>query len=284
MKTYQLTDGDTRVFSVDGGTWETVTFGARDADDLAAATAEELAAVLNRSGTLEARADEDGALVLATASRGGDVSLEIDVARSTAAPALGLSVAQPTAYGTGLQAARLVSLAAAPFPLPQNAELYLVVDGRRRRVGFDKDVTTGAATVDEVVAAINRARKIARATRDERVMLVSPTIGPDSSLEVQPGRSEEGHVDAASILGFAGGNAFSRPHTAEQAVLICGGRQTGLVVVNLTAAPVELYLTDGPTTLPARGTVPIAPSDAGHDALQRLIDQGAVRLMSAQPG
>lgn len=282
MKTYRLTDGDTLVFSVDGGAWETATFGAGDVGDLEAATAEELAAVLNRSGTLAARADEDGTLVLATASQGGDVSLDIDVARSTAAPALGLSAGQPTAYGTGLQAARLVSLAAAPYPLPQNAELYLIVDGRRRRVGFDRDVTAGAATADEVVAAINRARRIGRVTRDDRVMLVSPTIGPESSLEVQPGRTEEGHPDAAAIIGFVGSNAVSRPYTAEPAVMACGGQPSGLVVVNLTAAPVELYLSSGPTTLPARGTVPIAPGDAGHDALQRLIDQGAVRLMSAQ--
>jgi hypothetical protein len=283
MRTYPLTDGDTLTVSVDGGAWETITFAAGDFGDVAAATAEELAAVLNRSGSLAARADDDGNLVLATASSGGNASLEIDAGRSTAAPALGLSTGQPAAYGAGLQAARLVSLAAAPFPLPKDAELYLVVDGRRRRVSFDKDITANAATADEVVAAINRARKIARVARDDRVMLTSPTIGPESSLEIVPGRVDEGHPDAAVVLGFVGGNAFSQPHTAEPATLVCGGQQTGLVVVNLTAAPIELYLAEGPTVLPARGALPIAPGDAGHDALQRLIDQGAVRLMSAQP-
>lgn len=283
MRTYPLNDGDTLVISIDGGAWETITFAAGDFSDIAATTAEELAAVLNRSDTLAARVDDAGDLILTTASRGGNASLEIDAGRSTAAAALGLSAGQMAAYGTGLQAARLVSLAAAPFPIPNDAEMYLVVDGRRRRVRFDRDVTPAAATADEVVTAINRAREIARVARDDRVMLTSPTIGPASSLEIVPGRVDEGHPDAAVVLGFVGGNAFSQPHTAEPATLVCGGQQTGLVIVNLTAAPIELYLASGPTTLPARGALPIAPGDAGHDALQRLIDQGAVRLTSVQP-
>jgi hypothetical protein len=284
MTTYALSDGDTLVVSIDGGAWETITFVVGDFADISAATADELADVLNRTAGLQARADDAGMLVLVSPTRGATASLEVDTSRSTAAAVLGLAGAQAAAFGTGLQAPRLVSRATEPFPLPSNAECFVVVDGRRRRVAFDKGTTSGASTAEEVVGAINRTRKVARVGRDGHVLLMSDRIGPDASLEVQPGRVDEGHTDAAAILGFVGADALSKPHSAEPAVLVGGQRSTGLLVTNLTAAPIELHLLEGPLVLPARGSAPIAPGDAGHLALQRLIEQGVVRLTAAEPG
>lgn len=283
MTTYPLAEGDSLVLSVDGGAWETITFTANDFADMTMATADELATVFNRIAGLQAQSDDAGRLLLVSATRGATASLEVDATRSPAAAVLGLAGAQGIALGTGLQAPRLVSRAAEPFPLPSNAECFVVVDGRRRRVALDKGITVGAATAEEVVAAINRTRKVARVGRDGHVVLMSPTIGPDSSLEVQPGRVDQGYVDAAVVLGFMGADAVSKPHSAEPAVLVCGRRATGLLVTNLTAAPVELHLAEGQLVLPARGSAPIAPSDAGHVPLQRLIEQGVVRLTAAEP-
>jgi hypothetical protein len=285
MKAYQITDGDSLVFSVDGGEWETVVFKADDFRDIAAATAEELANVLNRSGTLAAYADETGCLALATTSKGGRASLEIDLARSTAAASLGLFTGQARAVGAGLQAARLVSLAAAPFPLPLGAEMMIIVNRRRRRITFDAGITEGRATAAEVAAVINaKLAGVARATRDDRVMLTSPSVEVDSRLEVQRGRMDQGKVDAAAILGFVGAAAISQPYKAEPARLICSGQRVGLHLVNLTAGPIELHFPTGTAVLPARGSLPLSPTEAAHGPLQRLIERGAVRLTSSTDG
>lgn len=285
MKTYQIADGDTLVFSVDDGEWETVAFKANDFQDVAAATAEELVNALNRSGTLSAYADETGCLVLATASRGGRASLEIDLAHSTAAASLGLSTGQAWAVGAGLQAARLVSLAAAPFSLPPGAEMMVVVNGRRRRITFDAGITEGRATAAEVAAVINAKLKgITRVTQSDCIMLTSPIVGEGSSLEIKPGRVDRGKVDAAAILGFVGAAAISQPYKAEPARLVCSGQRVGLHLVNLTAGPIELHFPTGTAVLPARGSLPLSPTEAAHGPLQRLIGRGAVRLTSSTDG
>jgi hypothetical protein len=279
MKSYALTGGDTLVFSVDGGAWETITFAAADFADVGAATADELASVLNRSETLAASVDENDCLVLKTASKGGHTSLTIDLARSTAAAALGLAAGQGHAQGAGLESARLVSAHAAPFRLPAGAQMSVVVDGQRRRFTFETEITPGRATATEVVDVLNaKLKRVARVTRDSRVMLTSPSVGPGSRLEVEGPRPDSGKPDAAAILGFAGAVAVSQPYRAEPARLLCSGQVIGVSLVNLTAGPIELHLTAGPAVLPARGTIPLAAGDAASETLQRLIEQGAVRL------
>jgi hypothetical protein len=279
MKTYQVAEGSTLVFSVDDGAWETVVFAAGGADEPAPTTAEELARALNRSGTLAAYADDEGTLVLATASRGAHTSLDLDLARSTAAAALGLAAGWAHARGSGLQAARLVSRVAAPFPLPRGAEMTVVVDERRYRVTFDKQIAPGNASALQVVGAINAKRRIARVTRDARVVLTSPTVGLGSRLLVEAGRPEQ--PDAAAILGFVGAAALSWPHPTEPATLVCSGQRAQLRVVNLSASPIEFLLPTGRVVLPPREALPLSPSDVAHGPLQRLIEQGAVRLTSA---
>lgn len=282
MKTYQLHDGGTLIFSVDGGAWETISFDQKDFQDSQAATAEEVASALNRSGSLAAYVDETGSLVLATAAKGGHVSLEIDLANSSTAAALGLVGAPSSARGAGLCAARLVSLAAEPFAMPLGAEMTIIVDEHRRKVTFDDGITEGKATAADVCKVINAKRKkIAEVTRDGRVMLTSPTLGAGSKLEIEPATADGGKPDAAAILGFIGAAAFSQPHQVEAAKLTCRDRPIGLQVINLTASPVELHFATGATVLPADSQIALSPGGAANPQLQRLIEQGVVRLISA---
>jgi hypothetical protein len=283
MKSYRLQDGDTLVFSADEEPWHTVTFESKDFEDVGAATAEEVAEVLNRSGSLAAYADEQGALVLASVSAGGHASLDVDVEHSTAAAALGLTGAQASARGDGLRAARLVSQKAEPFDLARGSELTLFVDEHRRRVVFDEDeITPGAASAAEVARAINaKKKKVAEPTRDGRVALTSNTIGADSKLLVEP--APPGKQDAASALGFVGASAADRPHRAEPARMVCAGRESAPAVVNLSSGPVELLFLSGATVLPAGASAPLAPGDAASEQLQRLIEQGVVRIVASAP-
>ncbi len=282
MKTYRIADGDTLVISVNNGAWEIITFKAQDFQDSQAATAEELVKVLNRSDDLAAYVDEEGSLVLATAIRGGHATLEIDLEHSPAAAALGLIGEHTRARGAGLEAPRLVSRAVAPFTLPLGAEMVVNVDGRRRRIIFDKGITAGRATAAEVAAVINdKLKGVARVSRDNRVMLTSTSVGVDSRLEIERGRVDQGKVDAAAILGFVGPAAFSHPYKADPARLICSAQRVVLRLVNLTASPIELHFPTGVVLLPARGSLPLADDAAAHGQLQRLIAQGVVRLMPA---
>jgi hypothetical protein len=275
MTVYRLKEGDTLVVSVDDGAWETITLKASDFKNVEAATAEEVAQVIQASGVLSARVDGSGNLVLATPTQGGHTSLEIDRERSSAAGALGLLSGPARISGSGLQAARLVSLASEPFSLPKGAEMAVVIDGKKSRITFDKKVTTAA----EVAQTINaKAKGAARASRDGRVILTSPSVGPGSSIEVQSGRAESGEADAAAILGFSGAAALARPHSAEPGELRCVPASPGLTVTNLTSAPIELHFTTGAMVLPARGSAPLPSGEAAYGPLQRLIEQGAVRL------
>src|SRR5207244_13550166 len=107
-----------------------------------------------RAGDLGGHVDEEGCPVPATTSRGGHATLEIDLAHSSAAATLGLIGEHTRARGAGLEAPRLMSRAVAPFTLPLGAEMVVNVDGRRRRIIFDKGITAGRATAAEVAAVI----------------------------------------------------------------------------------------------------------------------------------
>jgi hypothetical protein len=282
MRTYPVTRGDVLVFSVDGGAWETITFRAGDFAQAGAATAAELAAAVNRSGSLAAFADEQEQLVLATAGGGAEATIEVDLGRSTAASALGLSTGRHSASGSGLSPARIRSLNVEPFAIPAGGELRLEVDGRAHLVAFTKGISAGKATSAEVCQVINAKRRVATPTRDGRVMLVSPSVGPSSRLEVKSGRA--GKQDAATPLGFVGAAAISWPHRSDPAVLVCAGRRAGVQVVNLTAGPVELHLAGGAAHLPPGASIPLAGADVASPAVQRLVMQGVVRVTGAAQG
>lgn len=279
MRTYALHAGDVLVVSVDDGPWQEIEFAARDFRDIGAATADELAAVLSRAEGLAAEVDADGQLVVRTGASGGHTSIEVDLARSTAAAPLGLAGGEGRAVGGGLRAARLRSPNLQPFALRRGSELTLVLDGRRRRITFDREITDRAATAAQVAEAINaRRRGVAQPTRDGAVLLTSPTVGPSSRVEVLPADETQGKVDAARLLGFVGAAASSQPHTATPARLVCSGAPIALQLVNLTANPIELHFATGTAVLPAGGALPVGPLQATHGPLQRLLDRGAVRL------
>jgi len=283
MNTYRLRDGDTLVLSADGGLWETATFVAGDFPDIRQAAADEVAKVIDRLTWVRAFANDRGALELATRTRGGHARLEVDLAASSAAGALGLTTAQVEAHGSGMSSARLVGRNRAPFALPKRATMKLVVDDTAHEIKFQTGITAGRASVAEVVAVIEAGHpKVARATREERVALTSPTIGFGSSLEVQP--ADQSAVDAAAILGFVGIAAISRPYDASPARIICSGHRTSMRLVNLTAGPIELHLSSGSMLLPARAALPLPASEVASDSLQRLVAQGQVRLMADETG
>ena len=81
-----------------------------------------------------------------------------------------------------------------PVDLSRRATLRLVVDGG---LPLDVDVAgyaPGATLLEEIVAAINAAYApggpaIAAATPEHRLQLTSPTVGPDSRLELRPLRT-----------------------------------------------------------------------------------------------
>jgi len=276
-KTYRRLNGETLVVSVDMAEWETITFRARDFRRPDAATAAEVAAAIKKSGVITASVDKSGVVILQTGGRGVHTSLEIDVEKSIAAPALGLDAQNRRANGTGLQAAQLVSLNAEPYAVARGAELRLVVDGRARHVVFKAGLTWGRAKAEQVVKAIN-ARKpaVARVTRDGHIAITSSTIGEKSQLRIDP--PPPGTSDAAGPLGFTGPAAASWPHRTEPARLVCAGAVGIVRLQNLTAGPVELHLSRGTTVLAARGSMALAPDDAGQATVQRLIQQGIVRL------
>lgn len=274
--TYAIAPGSELRLSVDGGVWQTATFMADDFDDPDAATADEIAAVLNRVDHLAARADGD-AVVLETTTVGTNASVEIDPS-STAAGALGLTQGQLVATGSGLQAPRLVSMTAEPFALEEGAELALVRNGRKRRVEFKSGFTAGAATAAEVARVLNGALKgVARITRDGRVMLLGSGVGPDASLEVQPA-GEEAAADAATALGFVGAAGISHPHRSEPARMTLSGGAPSVVAVSLSAGPFELLFPTGAVQLAPRGSVPLSTLEAADPQVQRLVQQGVLRL------
>jgi hypothetical protein len=207
----------------------------------------------------------------------------VDLTASTAAAALGLASGTEgadgglvSAHGTGLLAARVTSTHQAPFRLAAKSRMTVRVDGRGRTV------TLGAATAasaQHVVDAVNAAlrRNVARATADDRVALVSPTVGAGTTLEVLgPGREDV--PDAAETLGFLGDAGRSEPYRSEPARLVCTPLPDVTVVRNLTAVPVELHLPGGATVLAARGELVLPREVAASPALSQLAERGTVRL------
>jgi uncharacterized protein len=75
MRTYALHPGDVLVVSVDDGAWQEIKFARKDFQDIGAATADELAAVLSAADGLTAEVDPDGQLVLRTGASGGHTSI-----------------------------------------------------------------------------------------------------------------------------------------------------------------------------------------------------------------
>jgi hypothetical protein len=280
VKTYALNDGGTLVLSIDRAPWQTARFDAADFADIRRATAAELVRVLKRIAGLAPAVDGHGDLVLATAAKGPHASLDVDVARSTAAGALGLGDGILSAVGSGLWPAMLETGAAEPFAIPAGAELTVETAGRRRVVRFTT-ITPGAATAQQVATALNGEFKgIAHRTRAGTVVLRTNAVGPATRLRID--HAARTHPDAAAPLGLVGSAAFNQPYRAEPARLVCRGRRAGLHVVNLTGNQIELHSDQGTTLLPARGSVSVTPNETAQPQLQRLVRDGLLRLAAVE--
>ena len=272
-----MRDGDQLVVSVDGGPPQTITFLDKDFRRIDAATSEELARVVNGSEWLAGSVDPDGALVLSTLSRGGHSSLVIDPA-STALVGLGLVATAGRAFGSGLRPARLVGQKTEPFSVA-GAEMTIERDGVRRKITFGRGAADGSLTAAQVCDVINvRFRRLARPSRDGRVMLTSGKLGPDSSLQVIAGDQSSATADAARPLGFVGVAASSHPSRADPARIRCSGEPVALRLVNLTSGPIEINFGTGAVTVPPRGALPVSPVQAADRAIQRLLQRGVARL------
>ena len=273
-----MRDGDQLVVSVDGGPPETITFLDKDFQRIDAATAEELARVVSGSEWLAGSVDPDGALVLSTLSRGGHSSLAIDPA-STALVGLGLVATEGRAFGSGLRPARLVGQKTEPFLVAAGAEMTIARDGVRRKITFGRAAADGSLTAAQVCDVINvRFRRLARPSRDGRVILTSGKLGPDSSLQVIAGDQSSATADAARPLGFVGVAASSHPSRADPARIRCSGEPVVLRLVNLTSGPIEINFGTGAVTVPPRGALPVSPVQAADRAIQRLLQRGVARL------
>lgn len=95
-QTFALSDNDTLVLKYDGGLPRVVVFRARHFNNIAKATAAEVAAVINQQIPRGA-ANEQGRVVLISPTEGEGSSVVVDVNRSTAAAVLGFGLAPPNA-------------------------------------------------------------------------------------------------------------------------------------------------------------------------------------------
>lgn len=96
-ETYVLTDGMTLTLSVDGGADDTATFNTGDFSDIGAATAAEVASVINADITGVTASDASGSIQIVSDTAGTGGSLR--VTGGTALDALGLSLSEFSAGG-----------------------------------------------------------------------------------------------------------------------------------------------------------------------------------------
>ncbi len=273
MTGFALGVGGPLLLRVGDGPWQEVLLAPERFADSAAATAQEIADVLDGVGGVAADV-EDGVVVLTSARAGASASVEIDVRRSPVATALGLASAGPfvRATGRGPDPARLVS-APGPFRFAAQAGMTVRVNGRGRRVRFPE----GEAVAADIAAAVDAAlrRPVAETTADGRVAVVSPRIGPGGTVEVVPGPPGS---DAAAVLGFVGANALSDPWRSDPARLRLAPPGPTVTVTNLTGAPVELHLPTGQVVLPARGRLTTSRALADDPAVARLAARAVLRV------
>jgi uncharacterized protein len=229
---FALTDGATLDITIDGAAAPVViTFRAPQFQNIAAATAAEVAAAVNRqSAALRASATPNQHLILASSTSGGHSRLA--VAGGAAATALGFTGANAnsdTGLTAGTSLMMLLSTGGftsgsavqmetpghilAPNPLaattniPANSGIHVTPDGGTAQpvIFIAADFADNAnATPLEIVAAINRKANgfFADLTFDNHLILSSVTYGPASTISVAaPGG---GAADATNELGLTG--------------------------------------------------------------------------------
>jgi phage tail sheath protein FI len=234
---FALSDGQSIVITVNGGsTPVTLTFNTGAFANIGAASAEEVAATINRqTAILRAGVTPNRRVILVSATPGPSSRLTVaDGAITGAAAALGFTggtANSNTALTGGTTAAalqsvggllrgsaiavetrgRIIASGAMAAAMPDQARIDVTVDG-----GLAKPIVFGAGdfvnglgaiTTGEVVAAINRQADgfTAALTADNRLILMSNTFGASSTIAIAapPGPPPP---NAIPVLGFAGGD------------------------------------------------------------------------------
>jgi hypothetical protein len=189
-----LTNANLLSIAVDGGEPVTVdlTTGITDPAARAAVTASQIATAIN-SGTnaVASTANIPGGLAVAIASPTTGLSSRIELTRTGAGDAAPLLFGSPgiTATGTAALPATLDGTAdlLAPVDLSERSVITLAVDGESPVDVDVAGVTPAVTLLGEVVAAINDVLPgVAQATAEDRLRIVSPTAGPESSVELVP--------------------------------------------------------------------------------------------------
>lgn len=230
VEPFALTSGQTLQVTVNGGaTPVTITFNAADFANISAASADAVAAVINRQTTaLRAGATPDQRLILVSAIPGAASRLDVAgaaaailgftgaTANSAGALASGATLAALQSVG-GLRpgsAARMetrghiIATNAIAASITDQARIDVTVDGGPSPVqvvfsNSDFVNGVGAITSGEVVAAINRQAQgfTASLTFNNRLILMSNRFGPGSSIAIAP--PPVAIPDATTSLGFA---------------------------------------------------------------------------------
>src|SRR5438094_574464 len=223
---FALTSGQVLAVAVNGAPPVSVTLNSIDFANIAAATAAEVAATINRQvSTMRAGVSTDRKVLLASGTPGPSSRLAVS---GTAATPLGFTGASTNSDGSLAAGSTTAALAAvagveagsalrfevrghvvAPNPMAAaftaGSGINVAVDGGAPvLVSFqasDFVNGVGAITPGEVVAAINRQATGFRAalTSDNRLALLSNSYGPSSSVAVTAPAS-----DATAALGLAG--------------------------------------------------------------------------------
>ncbi|MBO0870157.1 MAG: hypothetical protein J2P15_16485, partial [Micromonosporaceae bacterium] len=253
---FALADGNTAQFTVTTrgvSNAVTVTFRTADFAVIAAASAQEVAAVINRQTTaVRAGVAPSGRLVVAVAATDprvwsrlqatGPASLGFtgagansDAAIAAGATVVAVSSASGFRTGAGVRlATRGHVLAANPIagPVTDNSGLVVAADGGAGQtvVLHTADFANPAApTIAEAVAAINRQAVAftAQITHDNRLALLSNTLGTGSTIAVSAPAG--GIADARTALGFpatpspvAGVTAFRTATAASETYRLVG--------------------------------------------------------------
>jgi len=194
------TDGAGIEVTADGGSPVTVTFTASDfvGGEGAITPGEVVAAINSQAQGFTAALTDDNRLVLMSNTYGSGSSISIAAGAIDATADLGLETR-----------GRVIALNAMATSTTNGAGIEVTADGSPVTVTFtDSDFVGGVAAITpgEVVVAINSQAQgfTAALTADNRLMLISNTYGPSSSITIAPEA-----IDATEDLGLD--NTISPP-------------------------------------------------------------------------
>lgn len=187
---FPLADGDTFSITIGAapGISRLVTFRAEDFADIAHATVEETAAVLDRElPGVDVSSAPDGTILI-TSQTAGSASV-LNVPASTGAPKLGIATPPP---GSNAVAAQILGTLSEPFALADSDTLLLTVDTDVPRLvtfAASSFLNIAVATASEVIAVINSVIPGMAQRQAGKIQLASAQAGANSLVSVDLGLS-----------------------------------------------------------------------------------------------